>query len=137
MYHPKFMSFAVSKSMSFALLLIAATIILTGCQQTLSPNSEEKMATTSSSIPSPAEKPVTSGQEIFLNNCVGCHQGAGNPPGPDATIVDSERLSTESSFEALLRKPTSAMMKNFSEQELDKASVHTLYQYLTSSRKPH
>jgi|GEM_PF-3353863 len=79
---------------------------------------------------------VSSGHQLFLANCVRCHAGTGNPPGPDATITDSERLNSEASFNKLLRQPTSAMMRSFTPAELSNAQIHTLYEYVSQARKP-
>jgi mono/diheme cytochrome c family protein len=81
-----------------------------------------------------AATPLSAGQTLFLTHCVRCHTDTGNPPGPDATILNSPRLATEDSFRQLLRHPTSGMMKSFSAQELDDATVRILYDYLKTRR---
>lgn len=76
------------------------------------------------------------GQTLFLNHCVSCHMGAGNPPGPNAVILDSSRLLNEPAFRDVLRHPPSAMMRSFSEQELSDADVHLMYEYLVAAKTP-
>ncbi|WP_373531223.1 cytochrome c [Vampirovibrio sp.] len=76
--------------------------------------------------------PMSQGQQIFLSQCVSCHQGAGDPPGPNVVVLNSPTLKQEETFRALLRQPTSSMMRKFSAQELPDAEVHALYEYLSS-----
>lgn len=86
-----------------------------------------------------SQTPIASlppGQVLFLNHCVSCHMGAGNPPGPNAVILDSSRLTNEAYFRDLLRHPTSAMMRSFSAEELSDADVKILYDYLQSAKRP-
>jgi hypothetical protein len=102
--------------------------------------------TTSSPVPLPHTGSVATnslaglsdmqGRALFVANCVQCHSGGGSPPGPNAVIIDSERLNSEESFRQLLRQPTSAMMKSFSEQELSDTNVHRLYTFLIKERQP-
>jgi mono/diheme cytochrome c family protein len=80
--------------------------------------------------------PQLPGQRIFLSHCVACHQGTGNPPGPNATILDSDTLQTEQTFRELVRHPRSSMMRTFSEEELSNADVHELYAYLQAVKTP-
>lgn len=105
--------------------LLVMVIGFSGCQG----NSQQTMPDTPVATMSP-------GQTLFLNHCVSCHMGAGNPPGPNAVILDSSRLLTEASFRDVLRHPVSAMMRSFSEQELSDEDVHVLYQYLLSAKTP-
>lgn len=87
----------------------------------------------------PPTLPVPVGHGLFLTNCAKCHQGPGNPPGPNAIILDSERLNTEESFRDLLRKPTSSAMPAFTDTDLSDGEIHEMYVYLSSSRsaQPH
>lgn len=70
----------------------------------------------------------TGGRAIFLNNCVGCHRGAGD--GPNAIITGSAQLSaSEDGFRAFLRSPTSPTMPAFNEGRLSDADIAELYKY--------
>lgn len=104
-------------------LLALMVIALTGCQADQAPEDKPAM-------------PVSRGQELFLTHCVSCHQGAGNPPEPNAVVINSSRLKTEADFIELLRHPSSAMMRSFSEQELNAADGHDLYVYLHKFQTP-
>lgn len=102
--------------------LLAIVAFLSGCQ---------------SPLPEKAVPVATSpGQQLFLSHCVSCHMGAGNPPGPNAVILDSSMLRSEKVFRDLLRHPSSAMMRTFSEQELSDPQVHELYVYLQLAKTP-
>jgi len=79
---------------------------------------------------------VSVGQGIFLNNCLACHRGGGNPPGPDSIIMNSSRLDAEADFNALLRNPTSPMMTPFTREILPDGDVHELYIYLQNVKDP-
>jgi mono/diheme cytochrome c family protein len=119
---------------NIALFLFASVILST----TLTACSEKKAAQNTSENSSIAQESpaLSSGHQLFLANCVRCHAGTGNPPGPDALIIDSERLNSETSFNKLLRQPTSAMMRSFTPSELSNAQIHTLYEYVSKTRKP-
>jgi mono/diheme cytochrome c family protein len=75
-------------------------------------------------------KPLLPGQEIFLSNCASCHQGAGNPPGPNTSIMQSATLASEEAFLPFLRKPISPMMPAFSVEQLPDSQARELYAYL-------
>lgn len=77
-----------------------------------------------------APAPLTPGQEIFLTHCASCHNGGGNPPGPNFSIIGSPRMTNEESFKELLRKPTSAMMPAFDPALISDAQAHDLYTWL-------
>jgi cytochrome c1 len=62
--------------------------------------------------------------------------GAGNPPGPNAVVMNSGTLASEQRFRELLRHPSSAMMRSFSPEELTDAQVHELYVYLQTLKSP-
>lgn len=109
---------------------IGVVLVLSGCK-----------ATQSNGLPSKDAKPTTvstvsRGQTLFLSHCVDCHQGVGNPPGPNGIITNSEQLNTEASFRQLLRQPLSPSMRSFSAEDIDDKSVHILYRYLLSVRQP-
>jgi len=124
-----------SKSIfNLALLLFVSgilSVILTACSE-----NKTVQSTSNNSTIAQAGASVSQGHQLFLANCVRCHAGTGNPPGPDATITGSERLNSETSFNKLLRQPASAMMRSFTPAELSNAQIHTLYQYVTETRKP-
>lgn len=77
---------------------------------------------------------VSVGQGLFLNHCVSCHRGGGNPPGPNSIILQSGQLSTEEGFRAFLRHPTTPMMPLFEADRLSNGDVHELFVYLQSAR---
>jgi mono/diheme cytochrome c family protein len=112
-----------------AMALVLLSPFIAGCKDSESAPSGQ----TQQDAPPPA---VSQGQSLFLTNCVSCHQGLGNPPGPNEVIMDSEKLNTEAAFRNLLRHPASAMMRAFSEQELSNADVHEIYVYLHALRTP-
>lgn len=107
------------------LSLLALVAFLSGCAQ--GPITQE---------PARQSGPLTQGQQIFLSHCVSCHQGAGNPPEPNAVIMDSTQLNSETSFKSLIRKPISPMMRAYGPEEISDADVHVLYQYLIGLRTP-
>ncbi|HEY9687502.1 MAG TPA: cytochrome c [Coleofasciculaceae cyanobacterium] len=82
--------------------------------------------------------PVSPGQEFFLSNCASCHQGPGNPPGPNAIVTQSAVLASEEAFLLFLRKPTSPMMPAFSVEQMPDSQARELYAYLKTqvSAKP-
>ena len=102
-------------------------IVLPGCQA----------RTSQMQLPSdtPAA-PLSRGHELFLTHCVSCHMGAGNPPGPNAVILDSETLKSQTVFTALLRHPRSAMMTSFDPEVLPEQDVKALFGYLLSAKNP-
>jgi len=124
-----------SKPIFNTALLVIASIVVCNTLSACSNNKTAQSPSNSESI-AQASTPVSAGHQLFLANCVRCHAGTGNPPGPDATITGSERLNTEASFTKLLRQPTSAMMRSFTPEELSNAQIHTLYDYVTEMRKP-
>ncbi len=82
------------------------------------------------------KKPLSKGQEIFLTHCVSCHMGVGDPPGPNAVVLDSAKLQLDSRFESFLRKPVSAMMPSFDEHLISKDDAQKLYAYLLEAKAP-
>lgn len=72
----------------------------------------------------------TPAEAVFLTNCVACHRGPGNPPGPTPQILQSLQTNNLDKFRAFLRKPTSSMMPSFSESQLSNEDIDLLYQYL-------
>jgi mono/diheme cytochrome c family protein len=111
----------IMKRLVFPLLVLG--MLTSGCQQ----KAEE--------VQTPQ---ISAGQQLFLNNCVNCHQGAGAPPGPNAVIQDSEKLADETAFRTFLRNPNVGMMPAFTPERLSDADVHTLYLFVTeqSGRTP-
>jgi mono/diheme cytochrome c family protein len=107
--------------------LLAASVLFVGCSQHHETLPAEKSVTA---------QPLSKGQQLFLSNCVTCHQGMGDPPGPNAVVLDSSTLSNEESFIALVRQPKSAMMRAFSPEELSDADVKEIYKYLVSAKTP-
>lgn len=107
--------------------LMAASVLFVGCSQHQEAPSDEQTSPTA---------PLSKGQQLFLSNCVMCHQGASNPPGPNAVVLDSSTLSSEESFIALVRQPKSAMMRAFSTEELSDADAKELYNYLLNAKTP-
>jgi mono/diheme cytochrome c family protein len=101
---------------------LAMMTLFSGCQS----HTEEKAIPVATSP----------GQRLFLSNCVSCHMGPGSPPGPNASILDSKSVLSEGAFREQLRHPTSAMMRSFSEQELNNSEVHELYNYVQTRNKP-
>ena len=85
-----------------------------------------------SQVQVPPAQALPRGQEIFLSHCASCHQGPGNPPGPNGVILGSDTLKSQSDFTALLRKPRSAMMTAFSLEALPDHDVKELYSYIMS-----
>jgi mono/diheme cytochrome c family protein len=89
-----------------------------------------------STISSPSPQPVkySAGQELFLNHCMGCHMGPGDPPGPNDVILDSSKLASKNEFKAYLRNPDNGSMPPFSADTLSDADVETLYTYFKTLR---
>lgn len=85
-------------------------------------------------VSQPAASAVTPGQQVFLTNCVRCHTGAGNPPGPNDIILGSDRLASSETFRTFLRSPSSSMMPAFDGNRLKDADVDLLYQYLLKAK---
>jgi mono/diheme cytochrome c family protein len=106
--------------------LLAILLLLPGC----------KPHVTQSRTTLPPASALPRGQELFLSNCASCHQGAGNPPGPNAVILDSQTLKSEADFTELLRHPRSAMMTAFAPDVLPNQDVKALYQYILSAKTP-
>lgn len=96
-------------------LILSGSILLSGCQQ-------NEQAVDISQLPA--------GQRIFLNECLMCHQGPGNPPGPDHRITLSEKLGTQAGFAGFLRHPNNGLMPPFSPDRLADEEIAQLYQYL-------
>jgi mono/diheme cytochrome c family protein len=118
------------------LTVTAAAVLFTGCAQHHANAGGKAEGQALAETPVAKVQPVSKGQEIFLSQCVRCHQGAGNPPGPNAVIMDSQRLNDEASFRSLLRKPTSPMMRTFTADDLSDQQIHELYNYLHGLRTP-
>jgi len=110
----------------FIIPLLIALTFFPGC----------KHGVTQSKAVLPPTTPLPRGQELFLSNCSSCHQGPGNPPGPNAVILDSETLKSQSDFTALLRHPRSAMMTSFSPEVLPEQDIQALYRYVLSVKNP-
>jgi len=106
--------------------LLAILLLLPGC----------KHGVTQSKTTLPPASAMPKGQELFLSNCAGCHQGAGNPPGPNAVILDSETLKSEAEFTAQLRHPRASTMPPFAPETLPEKDVKALYEYLLSAKNP-
>ena len=79
-----------------------------------------------------AEGPKVSskGQEVFLNQCMTCHMGAGDPPGPNDVILHSAKLASEDAFSKYVRQPDNGMMPAFSKEPLSDADLKELYAYV-------
>lgn len=73
------------------------------------------------------------GQEIFLNHCMGCHMGAGDPPGPNDVILNSPKMASEDLFKKYIRQPDNGAMPAISESDVSDADVGKLYAYLKSA----
>lgn len=108
-------------------LLLPLVVLLTvfpGCKQN------------QSQVQVPPTTPISKGHELFLAHCASCHQGAGNPPGPNAVILDSETLKNQTDFTALLRQPRSSMMTAFDPGRLPDSDVKALYTYILTVKNP-
>jgi mono/diheme cytochrome c family protein len=110
----------------FLLPALAMLALLSGCKHSVN----------QSQFQLPPTAPISKGHELFLAHCASCHQGAGNPPGPNAIILDSESLKNMDTFTALLRQPRSAMMTAFSPETLPNKDVQTLYEYILTVKNP-
>lgn len=125
-----------------ALTLVIVSTAFLGCnaKQASSTGTDEKVAMSAqqdtTTIAAAPAGGISKGQQVFLSNCSTCHAGAGNPPGPNGRIQHSDRLETEDSFRALLRKPESPRMPSFADSDLSNADVHSLYEYLKTQRLP-
>lgn len=115
----------MKNSLKRLLPLLAILALLPGCKHS-----------NQSQIQLPPSTPVSKGHEIFLAHCVSCHQGTGNPPGPNAIILDSATLKSFAEFKALLRQPRSAMMTAFSLEALPDKDVKVLYNYILTAKNP-
>jgi mono/diheme cytochrome c family protein len=113
-------------SLRFLFPLVAILALLPGCKHSVN----------QSQVQLPPSAPVSKGQEIFLAHCVSCHQGPGNPPGPNAVILDSETLKTLKDFKALVRQPRASGMTVFTPDILPDKDVKTLYDYLLTAKNP-
>ena len=72
------------------------------------------------------------GQEVFLNYCMGCHMGAGDPPGPNDVILKSPKMASVELFKKYIRHPDNDAMPSISESDVPDADVGKLYEYLKS-----
>lgn len=106
--------------------LLAILVLMPGC----------KPVVTQSKTVVPPTNALPKGQELFLSHCASCHQGAGNPPEPNAVILDSDTLKSQTDFIALLRQPRSAMMTPFSPDMLSDKDAESLYRYILSVKNP-
>ncbi len=104
---------------------------LTGCQA-----KQSQLQLPEESTAAVSTTPLSKGHELFLTHCVSCHQGAGNPPGPNAVILDSETLKSQTEFTALIRHPRSGMMTPFDPETLPDGDAKELYSYLLSAKNP-
>lgn len=100
----------------FSLLLL---VLLAGCNP---PDADNTVST--------EVQPSSPGHAVFLNNCMVCHQGPGNPPGPNAIITGSEKLASREMFEAFLRNPGQSMMPPFPEGRLSSEDIDQLYEFV-------
>jgi mono/diheme cytochrome c family protein len=114
------------RPMKKLLPLLALLLLLPGCKQHV----------TQSKTTLPPANALPRGQELFLSNCASCHQGVGNPPGPNAVILDSDTLKSEADFTALLRHPRSGMMTAFTPDVLPEKDVKALYRYILATKSP-
>ncbi|MEB3287247.1 MAG: cytochrome c [Vampirovibrionales bacterium] len=83
-----------------------------------------------SSVPEQTMEITDPGQTVFLNQCVSCHMGAGNPRGPNDIIMRSAKLASEKAFIHYVRQPDNAMMPAFSEAQVSDDELNALYAYL-------
>ncbi len=111
------MKFGKFGKFEFSMLLLCVLPFLSACQS----GSEQ-----AASLPN-----LSKGHSLFLSHCVNCHQGLGNPPGPNLVVLESSKLTSETIFAQLLATPTSPMMPSFKGQ-LSADDVHELYSYLKS-----
>jgi mono/diheme cytochrome c family protein len=72
------------------------------------------------------------GQEVFLNYCMGCHMGAGDPPGPNDVILKSPKMASIELFKKYIRQPDNDAMPPISQSDVSDADVGKLYEYLKS-----
>ena len=106
------------------LFLLMGAVFLAGCQQ----NKPIKVIETidTSTLPE--------GHQIFLNHCASCHSSMETPPGPNAIITTSPRLSDLNSFTSLLRQPLSSGMPAFDSEKLSDNQVKALYEFVLSQK---
>ncbi len=117
----------------FLLPLFAIMLLLSGCGPSKDNGSTEVSST---EMPATETSAVSKGQQLFLSHCASCHQGPGNPPTPNEVVMNSMTLNQESSFQQLIRKPNSPMMRAFTPEELSNADIHELYAYVHGLRTP-
>jgi mono/diheme cytochrome c family protein len=105
--------------------LLLFLLLLQGCKP--APQSHTQL---------PPAGSLPKGQELFLSHCASCHQGVGNPPAPNAVILDSETLKSQTSFTALLRNPRAATMTQFTPDLLSDQDAQQIYNYILSVKNP-
>lgn len=74
---------------------------------------------------------AVNGEQIFKDNCAGCHAGGGNVVDPKKPLKGSSKLGSQDSFKAYLLKP-SGVMPPFPQIANDAASLEGLYKYCKS-----
>lgn len=79
-----------------------------------------------------ATTPMSPGQEIFLNNCLGCHMGEGDPPGPNSVIRNSTKLTSLEAFTTYIRNPDNGQMPAFGPGQLSDDDLAKLHSYFKS-----
>ena len=99
--------------------LMLACLGLTACQSPQAPSS----APTS---------PVSSGEELFMSYCAGCHGGGGNTLVPEKPVKGSPKIGSLAVFQEFLRHP-SGNMPAFSAEQIPDAQVAELYQYISQT----
>lgn len=111
----------MKKSLSFAVISIFMMILFTGCNGGEQAASDKVAAETLT---------LSEGQQIFMNNCAGCHGNGDNPPNPEEKVMASSKLQSLETFTQWVRRPSTTMMPPFSEEKLPAEEVGQLYEYI-------
>lgn len=116
-------------------LVVGMVVVLVGCASAPKVSDTAKNTSGSSLSHLSSESEVTSqtlnGQDIFEQNCMGCHVPQHIHRGPIQRFMVKQQ-ATESDFMALIRQGTanSGYMRRFSQSELSDASVKVLYDWI-------
>ncbi|MGE0201561.1 MAG: cytochrome c [Candidatus Melainabacteria bacterium] len=70
------------------------------------------------------------GQQVFMDSCLGCHAGPGDPPGPDERITKSKKMVSKEKLLLYLRNPDNMNMPPIAPEQVSDAQVSELFDYL-------
>lgn len=77
----------------------------------------------------PAPEKFRAGQQVFSNNCLGCHPGGANSIAPERVLWGSLMLGSSATFEAWTRNAPRPMPP-FSKTAISDRQMQQMYEYL-------